>query len=127
MARFLIRLLANAIALWAAVQIVPGLSFEGSVWGWLGIALIFGIVNALVRPIVLFFSCPLVLLTLGLFVLIVNALMLSLTIWLSSDVLGFGIGSTGFWATFWGAIVISVVSWLISLILPDDRDRREYA
>lgn len=120
--RFVIRLLVNAFALWVAFTIVPGLSHEGTIWGLLAAAVIFGIVNALVRPIVVVLSCPLVMLTLGLFILIINALMLSLTIWISGSVFDLGLSSEGFWATLIGAIVISVVSWLVSLLLPDDND-----
>lgn len=117
--RFVARLLLNAFAIWLTFQIVPGLSAEtATIWTWLIVAVIFGVVNALVRPIVLFLSCPLVLLTLGLFVLIVNAIMLSLTIWLS-NLLNLGLSSTGFWATFFGAIVLAIASWLISLVLSD--------
>ena len=123
MVKFFIRLLINAFVLWLTFQIVPGLSAEtATIWTWLIVAIIFGVVNALIRPIVLFLSCPLVILTLGLFVLVVNTIMLSLTIWLSS-LLNLGLSSDGFWSTFIGAIVISVVSWLVSLILPDDRDQ----
>lgn len=123
MVKFLVRLLINAFVLWVTFQIVPGLSAETATpWTWLIVAIIFGVVNALVRPIVLFLSCPLVLLTLGLFVLVINTIMLSLTIWLS-NVLNLGLYSDGFWSTFFGAIVISVVSWIVSLVLPDDRDQ----
>lgn len=121
--RLIARLLINAFALWLAITIVPGLEFAG---GWvtlLIIALIFGVVNALVRPIILFLSCPLIVLTLGLFVLIVNAIMLSLTIWLS-NFFDLGLTTTGFWATFWGAVVISIVSGIINLLIRDEREGR---
>lgn len=122
MLRFIARLVLNAFAIWLTFQIVPGLSAEtASIWTWLIVAIIFGVVNALVRPIVLFLSCPLVLLTLGLFVLIINTIMLSLTIWLS-NLLNLGLSSTDFWATFFGAIVLAIASWVISLILADRSD-----
>ena len=119
MSRLIIRLLANALALWVAVLIVPGLSHEGSGLALLGVAFIFGLVNALVRPIILFLTCPLVILTLGLFVLVVNTIMLSLTIALS-DALGLGFFSEGFGWTFLGALVVSVVSGVLTAVLKDD-------
>jgi putative membrane protein len=125
---FIIRLLINALALWVAVLIVPGLDHTGTVWSLLAVALIFGLVNALVRPIILLLTCPLVVLTLGLFVIVVNALMLSLTIWLS-QLFGLGFSSDGFfWSTILGALVISVVSWLANLLVKDpaERERERY-
>lgn len=123
--RLFIRLLVNAIALWAAVFIVPGLTYDGSGLSLLIIALIFGVVNALVRPIIVLLTCPLVVLTLGLFILIINTIMFSLTIWLS-NVFGLGLASTGFWSTFFGALVISIVSGVMSALLKDaDEDRRQ--
>lgn len=123
MFRLLLRWVINAIALWAAIQIVPGLEHQAeSGVSLLIIALIFGLVNALIRPIVILFTCPLVLLTMGLFILVINTIMLSLTIWLSSDVFNLGLTSTGFWTTFFGAVVISVVSGVINLLVKDKRE-----
>jgi putative membrane protein len=119
--RLLIRWVITAVSLWAAVLIVPGIQHEGSIWSLFIVAAIFGLVNALVRPFVLLLSCPLVALTLGLFVLIINGLMLSLTIWLSSF-FDLGFTSDGFWPTFLGALVISIVSGLLSIFLPDERE-----
>ncbi len=119
MFRFLIRLVVNAVAIWAAVELVPGLDYVGSTASLLLVALVFGVVNALVRPLLLLLTCPFIILTLGLFVLVVNTIMLSLTVWLS-DVFDLGLTSTGFWATFLGALVISIVSSLINLIIKDD-------
>ena len=121
MLTLLVRLGINAIALWAAIELVPGLSYEGTGTSLLIIALIFGLVNALVRPFIILLTCPLVILTLGLFVLIVNTLMLSLTVWLSGPgVFDLGLTSTGFWATFLGALVISIVSGVINLLIKED-------
>jgi len=122
MLRLLIRLIVNAVALWVAIELVPGLQYEG---GWLSlliIAFIFGLVNALVRPILFLLTCPLIVLSLGLFVLVINTLMLALTVWLSREVFNLGLTSTGFWATFLGALVISIVSGVISLLIKDDRE-----
>lgn len=103
MIRFLIRLVVNAVAIWAAVQLVPGLDYVGSTTSLLIVALVFGVVNALVRPLLLLLTCPFIILTLGLFVLVVNTIMLSLTVWLSS-IWDLGLTSTGFWAAFLGAL-----------------------
>lgn len=119
--RFFIRWAVNTIALWAAIQLVPGLAHEGTAVSLLIIALIFGLVNALVRPLLVLLTCPLIVVTLGLFVLVVNTLMLSLTIWLSG-IFDLGLTSTGFWPTFFGAVVVSVVSGVLSLLLRDDRE-----
>lgn len=121
MIRFLIRLAVNAVAIWAAVQIVTGLNYEGSNTSLLIVAFVFGVVNALVRPLLLLLTCPFIILTLGLFVLVINTIMLSLTVWLSS-IWDLGLTSTGFWATFLGAIVISIVSSIINLLIKDDNE-----
>lgn len=122
MIRLLIRLAINAIALWAAIELVPGLNYDAESYvSLLIIALIFGLVNALVRPILLLLTCPLILLTLGLFILIVNAVMLSLTVWLSG-VFNLGLTSEGFLPTLLGALVISVVSGVMNLLVKEDRE-----
>jgi len=125
MIRLLIRLAVNAIALWVAFQIVPGLEHTAeSGTSLVIIALVFGLVNALVRPIIILLTCPLIILTLGFFVLIINTIMLSITIWLAGpDMLNLGLSSTGFWATFFGAVVISVVSGVINLLIKDNNER----
>lgn len=122
MTRILIRWVVNAIALWVAVQIVPGLEHVGETGlSLLLIALIFGLVNALVRPIIVLLTCPLIVLTMGLFILIINAVMLLITAWLSG-VFGLGLVVEGFWPTFWGALVISIVSGVINLLVKDERE-----
>jgi len=105
--RFLIRLLVNAAALWVATRLVPGVTFDGGTLPFLGVALVFGVVNAFIRPVMQVLAFPLILVTLGLFLLVVNGLMLWLTSSLSAS-LGLGFHVTGFWAAFWGAIVVSV-------------------
>jgi len=117
--RILLRLLINAVALWVAVLIVPGIHAENALT-ILVVALIFGVVNALVRPLVAFFTCPMLILTLGLFIFVINALMLWFTAWVAGQLnLGFGIEG-GFWHAFWGALVISLVSFSISLLIKDE-------
>ena len=109
---FVLKLAVTAGAIWVAVWIVDGLVFEGGFWAFVGVSLILLVANAIVKPILNLFSLPLILVTLGLFLLITNALVLQLTIWLSGDVFDLGLSSTGFfWATFLGALVISLVRW----------------
>jgi len=119
------RLLINAAALWAATRIVPGISFDGD-WRLLFVvALIFGVLNVAVRPILILLTLPLFILTLGLFTFVLNALML----WLTSGVsnaLGLGFHVSGFGAAFLGALVVTVVSFLLSLFVASGtRDRME--
>jgi putative membrane protein len=114
--RFLLRLLATAAALWVAVYIVPGIIYEGGVLGLLGVALVFGLVNAIIRPILQTLTCPLVVLTLGLFVFILNALMLWLTAQLSLA-LGIQFQVIGFWSALIGAVIIAVVSTVLNLFV----------
>lgn len=109
--KLVLKLAVYAAALWVAVRLVEGLAFEGSWVALVGVALVFAGVNTVVKPIIKLLSLPLVILTLGLFLLVVNALMLGLTIWLAGA-LGLGISSTGFVATFLGAIIVSLVSWV---------------
>jgi putative membrane protein len=120
---FIIRLLVNAAALWVATRVVPGVTFDGGVMPFLGVALLFGAINATLRPLAKILTFPLILLTLGIFALVVNGLMLWLTSSLSSS-LGLGFHVSGFWAAFFGALVVSVVSALLSLTV---RPNEHYA
>jgi putative membrane protein len=126
--RFLLRILANAAALAVATFLLSGITLTsdtmaGKTLTLLIVALIFGIVNAIVKPILAFFSIPLLLLTLGLFLLVINACMLLLTSWLAGT-FGLGWEVDGFWVALIGAIIVSVVSFLVSAFLPDPGDRR---
>jgi putative membrane protein len=116
--RFLLRILANAAALWAATQIVPGVQHTGHWTSLLLVALVFGLLNALVRPILQLLTCPLILLTLGLFTFVINAVVLWLTSAISES-FGLGFHVSGFGAAFLGALVVTVVSVLLSLIFRD--------
>jgi putative membrane protein len=116
--RFVLRLLINAAALWVATRIVPGVTHSGSGGTLLLVALVFGLLNALVRPILALLTCPLLILTLGLFTFVINAVILLLTSALSGS-LGIGFHVDGFWAAFLGALVISVVSILLSIFVRD--------
>lgn len=104
-------LLATAAGLWVAVSIVPGLEFDGNWWAFAGLALLVAITNMIVRPILKILSFPVIILTLGLFLLVINALVLQLVVWLvAPERLDLGLTSTGFfWATFLGALVITIV------------------
>ena len=121
---FLIRLLVNAAALWVATRIVPGVTFDGGVLPFLAVALVFGVINATLRPVTKILTFPLILLTLGLFALVVNGLMLWLTSSLSVS-LGLGFHVSGFWPAFFGALVVSIVSALLSMSIR--RPAREYS
>lgn len=116
--KFVIRLLINAVALAAAERLIDGITYTGD-WIWLiGVALIFGIVNATISPLLKMLTCPLIVITLGLFTLVINALMLELTAWLAGFFdLSFRV--EGFWPAFLGALVISIVSFVLSLLLGD--------
>ena len=111
---FLLRLLINAAALWVAIQLVDGIEHRGSWWSLLFVALVFGLLNASIRPVVKLLSLPLIILTLGLFMFVINALMLMMTGWVSGR-LNLGFYVNGFWDAFFGGLIISVVSFLLSL------------
>lgn len=111
---FLLRLLINAAALWVAIQLVDGIDHRGSMWSLLFVALVFGVLNASIRPVLQLLSLPLLILTLGLFMFVINALMLMMTGWVSHLFnLGFYVG--GFWDAFLGGLIISVVSLMLSI------------
>lgn len=119
----LLSFLVTAASVWIAVWIVPGFEFDGEWWQFLFAAAIVGLANMFVKPLLTFFSIPLILITLGLFIIIVNALVLQLAVWLSGpDVLNLGLTSTGFWwTTFWASIVVSIAGWLIGALLGENR------
>ncbi|HEX7050153.1 MAG TPA: phage holin family protein [Longimicrobiales bacterium] len=121
---FIIRLLITAAALWVAEAIVPGIEYRDGWLGLLGVALVFGIVNAVIRPILLVLTCPLVLLTLGLFIFVLNAFMLWLTSRLSGA-LGIDFVVDGFWAAVLGGLVIAIVSTVLNVFVGRKRGRQE--
>jgi putative membrane protein len=113
---FVVRLLVNAAALWVATRVVPGVSYSG---GWLpffGVALIFAVLNTFVGFAAKLLTFPLILITLGLFILIINGLMLWLTSAVS-EALGLGFRVEGFWPAFFGALVVSVVSTALGFMM----------
>ena len=113
--RLLIRLLINAAALWVAAQLVDGIDLEGSVGGILLVALVFGLVNAFLRPVLRLLSLPVMILTLGLFALVINALLL----WLTGALLD-QLTVDGFIPALLGSIVVSIVSAVLGWFVPDD-------
>jgi len=118
--RFLARLLVNAAALWVATRIVPGVTYSGGVVPMLAVALVFGVVNAVIGTATKILTFPIILLTLGIFILVINGLMLMLTSAMSSA-LGLGFHVDGFWAAFWGGLVVSVIATALSLVVRDSR------
>jgi putative membrane protein len=121
--RFLLRLLATAAALWVAVFLVPGIIYEGGLLGLLGVALVFGLVNAFIRPLLHMLTCPLMVLTLGLFVFILNAFLLWLTAQLA-QALGIQFDVIGFWSALIGAVIIAIVSTVLNLFVGARPQRR---
>ena len=111
MAGFILRLLIVALGLWLASEWVPGIEVTG-VGTLLGAALLLGIVNAVVRPVLIILTLPVTVLTLGLFLLVINAAMLGLVAWMFD---GFAIA--GFWAALFGSIVVSITGWLASYFI----------
>ena len=127
MGQFLIRAAFTGVALWLVTILVPGVDIVGGddnlikrVGIIFVVALIFGVVNAFIKPIVQFISIPLYILTLGLIHIVINALMLWITSWITEHTTHWGLFIDDFWWTaIWAAIVLSIVSWLLSLVLPD--------
>lgn len=127
--RLVIWLGTNAVALAVAAWLIDGISFDGPTSGqaeWqekvvplLIVALIMGLVSAIVEPVVKFLSIPFIILTLGLFLLVINALMLMLTGWIA-DQFDLGFHVEGFWAALLGSIVITIVTWAINAVVEDD-------
>ena len=121
----LARLVINAVAIWLAAAWVSGIDISSSGRGtfWdivvlLGIALVFTIINALVKPLVKLLSLPLLILTLGLFLIVINALMLLLTSWITNTT-EYGLHVDGFWTAVWGSIIISIVNLVLGILVPD--------
>ena len=130
MSRFFLRWVINGVALYAAIVLVPGVRWlEGKSWvSLIWLALIFGLVNALFRPLINILTCPLIILTLGLFTLVVNTLLFALTGWLGNQFgVGFTLAEPWFWNAFLGSLVVSVVSLILTLVLKDELGRRRHS
>jgi putative membrane protein len=123
--RFLLRVLVSAAALGVATWVVSGITLPAAS-GWskagtlLVVALIFGIINATLKPLIKVVGCAFYILTLGLAALVVNGLLLWLTSWVAGK-LSLPFHITGFWAAFWGAIIVGLVSWVLNLFIRDKR------
>ncbi|MBB5871841.1 putative membrane protein [Allocatelliglobosispora scoriae] len=124
---FFIRLIVTAVALWLSTVIVSGITVSGK--GWLtntltliAVALIFGLINAVLKPLIKIFGCFFYIITLGLIALVVNALLFLLTSWVA-DKLNLPFHVDGFWAAFWGAIIVGLVSWAANLAFGRDKDK----
>jgi putative membrane protein len=120
MTKLLLRLVINMLALYAAMALVPGIQAQSENWlSFIWLALIFGLINALLRPLLMLLTCPLIILTLGLGTLLINTLLFYM-----AGVIGqaFNVGFTvdGFWPAFLGALVVSIVSMVLSLLLRDE-------
>lgn len=122
MRSLLLHWILNAAALWVAAALIPGLDFTGGLGRLLLVAAVFGVVNSTIRPLLTILTCPLIVVTLGLFTLVINALMLLLTGWLSENWnLGFSV--SGFWSAFFGGLVVGLVSVILSLALSPKEPR----
>lgn len=123
MLSFLLRLIVNAAGLYVATRLVDGVRFEGDWLTLVGVAFVFGVVNAIVKPVTKFFTFPLIILTFGLFLLVINGLMLILTSRISG---WFDLGFTvsGFRAAFLGALVVSVINALAGWVIGDSKRSR---
>ena len=126
--RFLLRVIVSAAALGVATWAVPGIELEAAS-GWsrigtlLAVGLIFGVINATLKPLIKVVGCAFYILTFGLIALVVNGLLLWLTSWIAGK-LSLPFHVTGFWPAFWGAIIVGLVSWLLNLLI-GDRPKRD--
>lgn len=126
--KILLTILANALALWVASALLDGITIGGDGTDFwltlLGVAVVFGILNAIVKPILKVLSIPFIVLTLGLFLIVVNAIMLSLTSWISGAIgLDFSVDSF-FWTAVLGSLIISAVTVVTDMLLPDRKELR---
>jgi putative membrane protein len=122
--RFLVRLLVTAAALWVAVRLLDGITYEGTWTGLLAVALVFGVVNAIIRPILYFLSCPLIFLTLGVFVFVLNAAMLLLTARIAQE-FDIAFHVDGLLTAIVGSVIISLVSAVLNILVPDEKRKRD--
>jgi putative membrane protein len=118
MLKLLVRLVINAVAIWAAAELLGGITLDtGDLGGVALVALVFGVINAVLKPVAKLLSFPFIILTLGLFTLVINAALLALTAGLVD-----ALSVSGFWPALWGALVVSVVSWFLGIFVSDDED-----
>jgi putative membrane protein len=125
MTRFILRWAINAVAIFLAIRFVPGISLQSGLLSVVWLALILGLMNAFLRPLLTLLTCPLIIVTLGLFTLLINTFLF----WLTGQVgqiIGIQITINGFWPAFLGGLVVSVVSVVMTLILKDEMKGRHF-
>jgi putative membrane protein len=125
MTRFILRWAINAVAIFLAIRFVPGISLQSGLMSVIWLALILGLMNAFLRPLLTLLTCPLIIVTLGLFTLLINTFLF----WLTGQVgqiIGIHITINGFWPAFLGGLVVSVVSVVMTLILKDEMKGRHF-
>ena len=121
--RLIIRWLVIAISLVVAVLIVPGITIDGNIWWAVAVtALVLGFVNAIIRPILQFLSCGCIVATLGIFLLVINAATLWAASWVSQNWFNAGFVVDGFWPAFWGGLIVSAVSFVLNIFVPDESE-----
>lgn len=121
---FIIRWLILSAGIWVAAWLVGGIHLEG--WeSTLLVGLILGLLNALIRPFLVLISIPLLVVTFGLFMLVVNTALLGLTAWIAGKFDSILFSIDGFWDAFWGALIITIIGWLVSIVVKPDRVARE--
>jgi putative membrane protein len=115
--QFALRVLISAAAVWLATAVVPGLDWSGEWWQILLIGLVVGLVNTVLKPIFTVLSIPFLVVTLGLFIVVINWVLLAIVVWLSApERLDLGLTSADGWSTFWGSVVVSVASWGLAVM-----------
>ena len=121
--KMLVRWVIVSIALFAAARFIPGIHVEGTAWiVYAVMALVLGLVNALIRPLLKLLTCPLIILTLGLFTLVINTITLWISSWIAVNWLDIGFYIEDFWAAFMGALVVSIVTIILSVLVRDDKE-----
>jgi putative membrane protein len=121
----LFRWVVSSLSLLVAAWLVPGIHADKNSWTLFAVmAIILGLVNTIVRPVLKLLSCPLVILTLGLFVLVINGITLWLASYIAVNWIHVGFYVDGFWAAFWGALVVSIVSVILTAMLREERERQ---
>ena len=124
--KLLLRWIISGLSIFIAAWLVPGIRVEGTAWIVYAImAVILGLVNASVRPILKFLTCPLIILTLGIFILVINGLMLWLASFIAIRLFEVGFYIDGFWSAFLGAIIISLVSIILNSLIKETRPEKE--
>src|SRR5215217_1223194 len=116
----ILRWLITSLAIFAAEYLVPGITFNGPGWELGLVAAVFGLVNIGLRPLLSLLTCPLIILTLGLFGLVINALLLLVTAWIAGN-LGVDFRIDGFWPAFWGGLIISLVTMILTILAGEQR------